>query len=128
MKFFKWIFAVTLLLVVVGAVFIFQGLDRVAHYAVVNKSGEMIVRAVVSVCGQKVEFESIPQNDSVTAKYEANCEGYYTVEVEFQSGRKFRQDEGYVRPDVDFGDVITIAASGVTVVSEPSSRIKITVH
>lgn len=78
--------------------------------SVVNKSAEPIARVVVMVCAQKLELINVGVSEAAQATYRITCEGHYSIQVEFQSGRRLQKDIGYVTGGFNFRDEIVVTA------------------
>jgi len=81
--------------------------------SVVNWSGESVARVVVVLCGQKVEMANLEMSEAAQATYRITCEGHYSIDVEFQSGRRLQKEVGYVTSGFDFHHRLHVTASDV---------------
>ncbi len=84
-------------------------------FLLTNKSNETITRAVVSVCNQTIELNSIQPNKSVSGFFEVRSDSHYDVTVEYESGRKFHKKVGYVTNGFDFRDEVVVTDTDIKV-------------
>lgn len=85
------------------------------NFSLVNKSNESITHASVTICGKKIEFTNIQPGESESGSYDVKSDSHYTIEIEFQSGKKLREETGYVTNGMDFQHVIMVDSSNVEI-------------
>jgi hypothetical protein len=84
-----------------------------------NKTNESISRATVSLSwGEKVEVTGIGSSKSVTIPYTVR-EGYYRIEVVFQSGKRLESKPVYITSGFDFEDRATVTSSEIQLTHSP---------
>lgn len=83
------------------------------NFTLVNKAMEPIARASVTVCGQTIELTNIQPNKSAEGSYTVKSDSHYSIQVEFQSGKKLHKDTGYVTNGMDFQHEIVITDSDI---------------
>lgn len=76
--------------------------------SVTNKSSEMITRAIVVICGQTLEISNLDPSKTKSMSYRIECEGHYSVNVEFRSGRHLEKNVGYVTSGFDMHHEIVV--------------------
>ena len=88
----------------------FQG-----EISLVNKATEPITRVSVSICGQVIELEDIQPTKNAVGSYKVTCEGHYDIRIEFQSGKKFQKEIGYVTGGFNYWHEILVTDSGIEI-------------
>jgi hypothetical protein len=68
---------------------------------IANGTSESIARAEMIVCNQRLIVENLKPHDEAFRDYRLNCEGHYSVNVRFESGRQVSKDVGYVTTGMD---------------------------
>jgi hypothetical protein len=69
----------------------------------------------VEICGQTIELTAIKPNDSAAGAYKVTSDSHFTIDIEFQSGRKIRTETGYVTSGVEFRHEITVTDSDIQI-------------
>lgn len=88
----------------------------VAHkgdFLLINKTKEPISRGLVTVCGQTVELSNIQPGNSASGVYVVTSDSHYDISIEFQSGKKFRKELGYVTNGLDFHHEIVVTDADI---------------
>lgn len=85
------------------------------HFSLVNKAKEPISHASVEICGQTIELTDIKPNENKAGSYKVISDSHYTIEVEFQSGRKIKNETGYFTNGIDFRHEITVTDSNIEI-------------
>lgn len=85
------------------------------QFSLINKSTEPIVQASVEICGQMIRMTNIQPGNSASGSYEVRADSHYTIQVEFQSGKRLRRETGYVTNGMDFQHEISVSDSDVTI-------------
>jgi hypothetical protein len=86
------------------------------NFLLVNKAKEPIARALVTVCGQTIEFKAIQPSKSASGSYEVKSDSHYDVRAEFESGRKLQKEIGYVTNGLDFQHEIVITDTDIEII------------
>ncbi|MEQ8267200.1 MAG: hypothetical protein RH982_08385 [Parvibaculum sp.] len=73
-----------------------------------NASVETVTRGNISAFGENHPFGAIEPGGSTALSFSYSGEGSYTVEVEFESGRRLSSRFGYLTPGFSFDDVLDI--------------------
>ncbi len=84
-------------------------------FSLINQADEPIVRALVTVCGQSIELRDIQPGASASGSYNVKSDSHYIVEIAFRSGKKLRNEIGYITNGMDFQHEITVTGSSVKV-------------
>jgi hypothetical protein len=84
-------------------------------FLLVNKAKEPIARAVVTVCGQTIEFKAIQPTKSASGSYQIKSDSHYDVRVEFESGRNLHKEIGYVTNGLDFEHEIVVTDTDIDI-------------
>lgn len=99
----------------IAALFLISCTTNKGSFSLVNKTKEPIARASVAICGQTIELKDIQPNKSAAGSYEVKFDSHYTIQVEFQSGKKLQKETGYVTNGMDFQHEITITDSDIEI-------------
>jgi hypothetical protein len=67
-------------------------------------------------------MKDLQPGKTTSASFTANCEGHYTITVEFQSGRTLRKETGYVTTGVGFEDTISVDDQAIELASRRQVR------
>lgn len=102
--------------VIVAALFLTSCTTSKGDFTLVNRAKEPIVRASVEICGQTIQVTDVQPSKSATGSYEVKADSHYTIQVEFQSGKKLRKETGYVTRGMDFKHEISVSDSGIEIV------------
>jgi len=73
-----------------------------------NESSEQIASAEISICGQTLNFSSVPAGEYVIAHYDVIADSHYDIKVTLQSGRTLDNEIGYVTHMSDYIGVIAV--------------------
>lgn len=92
------------------------------NFSLINKAKEPIARALVTICGQTIELRNIDPSNSAAGSYHVKSDSHYTIEVEFQSGKKLRKETGYVTNGMDFQHEISVTGSDIEITDSKVSR------
>lgn len=84
-------------------------------FSLINKANEPIVSASVTICGQTIQLRDIQPSKSAAGSYYVKSDSHYTIEVEFQSGKKLRKETGYVTNGMDFQHEIAVTESDIEI-------------
>lgn len=84
-------------------------------FSLVNRAKEPITHASVAICGQMIELKDIQPGKSAAGSYEVKSDSHYTIQVEFQSGKKLKKEIGYVTHGMDFQHEITVTDSDIEI-------------
>ena len=87
-------------------------------FTLVNDAGEPIALASVRVCGQLIELRGVPVGQRVEGRYRVRSDSHYTIEIEFQSGRRLREEAGYVTNGLDFHHLVRVKTEGIEVMQQ----------
>ena len=85
-----------------------------SSFLFVNKAGEPISKATVTVCGQTIKLNDIKPAKSARGSYTAS-ESHYDITVEFQSGRRLHKSVGYVTSGMVSNDEIVVSDSDIEI-------------
>ena len=84
------------------------------EFTLVNRASEGISRASVKICGQTFDLTELLPGRSVSRSYRVKGGCHFTIEVQFQSGRKLNEDNlGYVTSGANFKDEFTVTDSQI---------------
>jgi hypothetical protein len=83
--------------------------------SVTNKSNEVISRSTLGACGRMFEIVNLPPAETRIFTYPVNCEGEFSIQVEFKSGRSFQTHDGYITNGVDMRHDISVTDSGIEI-------------
>lgn len=100
---------------IIGAFFLTSCTSNKGSFTLLNKTTEPIARATVAICGQTIELRAIQPNISGAGSYEVKCESHYTIQVDFQSGKRLLKEVGYVTTGMDFQDKIVVTDSDIEI-------------
>ena len=100
---------------VVPALLLASCTSNQGNFSLVNKATESIAHVSVGICGQTIELNGIKSNDRLTGSYKVTSDSHYTIEVEFQSGRKIKKETGYVTNGMNFRHEITVTDSDIRI-------------
>ena len=84
-------------------------------FLLTNKSNKTITRAVVSVCNQTIELNSIQPNKSASGFFEVKSDSHYDVMVEYGSGRTLHKNVGYVTNGFNFHGELVVTDTDIKV-------------
>lgn len=85
-------------------------------FLLINKAKEPIVWGSVTVCGQTIELKDIQPSNSATGSYKVKSESHFDIKMEFQSGKKFRKEIGYVTSGMDFHHKFVVTDSDIEII------------
>ena len=100
--------------VIITALFVGCTPNR-GSFSLINKAGEPITYASVTICGQKIELTDLLPNEIASGAYEVTSDSHYSIAVQFQSGKALQQEIGYVTNGMDFHHEITITNSTILI-------------
>jgi hypothetical protein len=75
---------------------------------IINKSEEVISSGEVSLCDNKIEFQTLAKNDEIERTLEVKGDCHFDVKAIFASGKRLTGSMGYVTSGVSFDDEIWI--------------------
>jgi hypothetical protein len=99
----------------IAVLFLASCMFNKGNFSLINKAKEPIANGSVNICDQTIEFKSIQTNKSASSSYEITCENYYTIQIEFLSGKKLKKEAGYVTSGVNIQDEITVTDSDIKI-------------
>ncbi len=79
----------------------------------VNHASETLSEVSVAICGQTLRFTNVLPGAIRTSSYEVRGDSSFDINVQFQSGRNIRLQDGYVTTGVNFKHEIDITSSNV---------------
>ncbi|MBK8970024.1 MAG: hypothetical protein IPM37_01145 [Hahellaceae bacterium] len=89
--------------------------DQVGTIKVKNDSGHVVQSLKVDVCDSQFEKYELPNQSQVEFKYDANCEGHYTIAVEWDKGAFLNKKLGYVTPHIDSNQTIVVGPHSISI-------------
>ena len=108
--------------VTIAALFLISCTTNKGNFSLVNKTKEPIAHASVAICGQMIELKDIQPNKSAVGSYEVKSDSHYTIQVEFESGKKLQKEIGYVTHGFDFQHEIVVTDSDIEITDTKVSR------
>lgn len=79
----------------------------------VNSSEESISRATVKICGEAMAFINIDPLKSVVGSYRVKGDSHFDIVIEFNNGRIFQKEIGYITSGFDYSHEITITNENI---------------
>lgn len=117
MKQKKWIFILTILLLLVIAVLVFtlSNQKNRSQVVIVNASSQQIVSGEIEICNQHYRILKINPNEKEYITFNSKYDSHYIISIKFKTGKILMKELGYVTNGMDTNDILVVKDNDITI-------------
>ena len=89
--------------------------SNTGQFILINDSAELISHVTIEVCGQLFEVKDIKPHEEFSGSFKVKGDSHYKVTVSFASGKKIKDELGYVTHGFNYQHTITVNDSKISI-------------